>query len=258
MQQLVEVAHARGGDCADRARRYPVDAHAFRAEACREIAHAGFEARLGEAHHVVIGQRARRSEVAQGDDGARAAFHHRQPRLHQRHQAVGAHVMSDAKALTRYALQEIPGERLARRERDRMHDAVEAVPAPGECIENRAHLRIARYIARQHDIGVEFGSQLLHPLAHAFALVGECELRSLAAHGARHSIGDRAPAEQARHEDLLSFQKSHGARRPQARANCNCSPSRSRILTLRPSTEIQPCAQNSDSMRLTVSHARPR
>src|SRR5690606_8916176 len=62
-QDLAEAADAGRGQGLDRAGGDRVDADAFRAEVEREVAHAGFQRRLGHAHHVVAGQGAYRAQI---------------------------------------------------------------------------------------------------------------------------------------------------------------------------------------------------
>jgi hypothetical protein len=55
-QQLAEVLDARGGQGLDRAGRDAVGAHALLPSDFRQVAHAGFQRCLGQAHGVVVGQ----------------------------------------------------------------------------------------------------------------------------------------------------------------------------------------------------------
>src|SRR3569832_1555686 len=64
-EHLAEVADARGGEGLARSRRDRVDAYALRSEALRHVAHVRLEARLREAHHVVVGHDTLGAEIAQ-------------------------------------------------------------------------------------------------------------------------------------------------------------------------------------------------
>ena len=80
VQHLAKPADAGGRERLDRAGGDAVDADALRPEVGGQEAHVGLEARLGEAHDVVVRDRAHRAEVRQrqhravapGMSGARA------------------------------------------------------------------------------------------------------------------------------------------------------------------------------------------
>ena len=70
---LREAADAGGRERLDRSGRDAVDADALGTEAGREIADVRLEARLGEAHHVVVRQRPHRAEVGERHAARRGA-----------------------------------------------------------------------------------------------------------------------------------------------------------------------------------------
>src|SRR6185369_5847554 len=190
--------------------------------------------------------------------GGGPALHHRQRRLRERGQAVAAHVVRDAEALAGDRFVEVAGERLARSERDRMHHAVEAIPALPQRGEDRVDLRVVGDVAGQQDVAREFGEQLRDALAHGLALVGKGEFRAFAMHRARNAVGDRTGAEQPRDEDLLSGEESGPWGPAHASIRALRSASWLRMRTWRPSMAIHSCASKNESVRLTVSKVSPR
>ena len=141
MLDLREAADAGRRERLDRPGRNAVDADALGTEAGREVADVRFEARLGETHHVVVRQRAQRAEVRERQQRAVSPLHQRPRALGERREAVRAHVVRHRERRARHAVQEIAGERLARRERDRVqqpssapHSALERSEQRGDVV----------------------------------------------------------------------------------------------------------------------------
>ena len=80
----------------------------------------------------------------------------------------------------RHAVQEIAGQRLARRERDRMQQAVERAPLGAERGEQRVDVLVLRHVAGQHRHGPELGGDLDDAVLEVVVDVGERERRALA------------------------------------------------------------------------------
>jgi hypothetical protein len=124
--------------------------------------------------------------------------------------AVTADVVRHAERFARDGVQVIPRQRLARRERDRVDDAVQPVPALAESREQRLDLLVAGHVARIDRIRAELGGESQHTVFHRLALVGEGELRAFAPHGLGDAVRDRAAAQHAGHEDFLVLEEAHG------------------------------------------------
>ena len=63
--------------------------------------------------------------------------------------------MGDAEGLARQAVEEIAGDRLARREGDRVHEAVELRASAPRCGEQSLDLGVVGDVAVEHQIGAE-------------------------------------------------------------------------------------------------------
>jgi hypothetical protein len=103
----------------------------------RQVAHAGFQRGLGQAHGVVGRHRAHRAQVRQRQQ-RRVGPHRGQAGLGHGREAVGGDVVGDAEALARQAVQELAGDGLARGEADRVHKAVELGPGSFICANRRS------------------------------------------------------------------------------------------------------------------------
>lgn len=154
--------------------------------------------------------RAHGTQVGERDERRRAPLHHRPGCLGERREAVAADVVRDAESVPTQRVEELARERLARREGDRMHQAVESIPALRELREHRVDLGIFRHVAREHQIRAEFLRQLHHPVSHALALIGECQVGTFPARGLRHAVCDRAAADESGNENFPAGEKSHG------------------------------------------------
>src|SRR6266550_4493639 len=65
MQDLGEATDAGGGERFDRAGRDRIDTSTLRTQRRGEITDVGLEARFGQSHHVVIGERTNRAEIGE-------------------------------------------------------------------------------------------------------------------------------------------------------------------------------------------------
>ena len=88
-------------------------------------AHVGLQARLGQAHDVVARQRARRAQVGQGQQCARAPGHERGGAARQRRKAIARNVVCNTERFARGAGGETAGQGFARREGHRVHQDVQ-------------------------------------------------------------------------------------------------------------------------------------
>src|SRR5581483_7786697 len=106
-----------------------------------------FEARLGKSHDVVARHRALRAEIGEREQRASTSGEERTRALGQCREAVARNVVRGGECGTRKTVEEVPGERLARREGDRMHDAVERTPVTPQLLEQILYILVARDIA---------------------------------------------------------------------------------------------------------------
>ena len=117
--------------------------------------------------------------------------------------------MRDGECRARKSVQEIAGERLARRERDGMQQPVEAAPFGAQRGEERGHVVVLRHVARQHRHRPEFRGDPDDALLEVVVDIGEGERRALALAGLRDAVGDRAIGQNARDQNLLAGEKAH-------------------------------------------------
>ncbi|KAG1436594.1 hypothetical protein G6F57_020591 [Rhizopus arrhizus] len=154
-----EILDAAGSQRLDGAGRNAIGADAARAQRRGQVAHAGFQRRLGQAHRVVVGHHAFGAQVGQRQHRRVASFHQRQGGLGHGGEAVGRDVVGDAEAFARQAVQEVAGDCFARGEADGVHQAVQAVPVLGQFGEGAFDLAVFGHVARQHDLAAEFGGE---------------------------------------------------------------------------------------------------
>ena len=102
-----------------------------------------------------------------------------------------------------------PGERLARREADRVHDDVEAVPVLAELGEQVLDLRVAGDVARQHDVRAERVRGFVDAILELVVDVRERKLGAFAMHRVGDAPGDRAVIEHAGDQRALAVQEAH-------------------------------------------------
>ena len=148
MQDLRKAADPRRGECLDRSGGNRVHTDAFGTEILREVAHVGLEARLGQTHDVVVRDRAHGAEVGQRQQRGVAPLHQRPRALGERSEAVRTDVVRDPERIARQAAQKIAGQRLARREGDRMQQAIKPAPFPTERVEQCCDLFIVGDVTR--------------------------------------------------------------------------------------------------------------
>src|SRR5690606_27038297 len=98
---------------------------------------------------------------------------------------------------------------VARRERDRVDQDVEAVPVLAELCEESVDLRVVRNIERQHDLALLLGRELAYALGQLVVLVAEGELRAFAPQRIGDAPCDRAMACEAHDDGALAGEKSH-------------------------------------------------
>ena len=115
-----------------------------------------------------------------------------------------------ANAVAREALEVIAGQGLARREGDRMQEAVEAAPLGAEGGEQAVDVVVPGDVAAQDRRRSELAGDLHDAVLEIVVDVGERELRAFASTGARDPVRDRAVRENAGDQDLLVGEKAHG------------------------------------------------
>ena len=141
-----------GRERLDRPRRNRVDADVVRPEIARQVAHRRFERRLGDAHHVVVGEDALAAEIGQRQHAAAAALlHQRHDRARQPDQRVRADVERDAEPFARRLHERDcpapPSARTPRRARRKSRPPNSASSAAASV----GDLLIARHVARQDE-----------------------------------------------------------------------------------------------------------
>src|SRR6185369_14386513 len=109
-------------------------------------------------------------------------------------------------------LEEVAGDRLARREPDRVDEAVERRPRRAECGEHPLDLGVVGDVAVEDQRRRELGGEFRDALLEALALIAERELGTFTVAGARDPVGDRPVGEDAADEKALAGEKSHGSR----------------------------------------------
>src|SRR5690606_39274824 len=132
---------------------------------------------LGHAHRVVVVDDALRAQIAQGEHRARAVaagpLEQGQGRLGQGREAIGRNVVRDPEGLARKTVEEVAGNGLARRETDRMNQAVELVPVFAQPGDGRGDLFVVCDVAREYEFAVEFVREFRDAVPEAVADVGE-------------------------------------------------------------------------------------
>ncbi len=114
-----------------------------------------------------------------------------------------------AEGLAARAFKEVAGDRFARREGERMDQAVQAVPMGFQLLKQSLYFRIAGHFAGQRDRGAELFRHVLGALTEALVLVGEGDLRAFAPRHLGDAVGDRAVGEEPGDEDALAREQSH-------------------------------------------------
>ncbi len=186
------------------------------AEVPREVANRGVERRLGDAHHVVVRNRALATEVGHGHDrAATAPFHQGLCRPRAGDERVGADVESHPEAVAR-RVHEAPFQVLGGREGDRVDEDVEAAAEGLRYLgEDALDVVVRPDVAlgderARHGLG-EVADALLDPLA----LVREGDLCALGGEAVGDRPGNRALVGDAQDERLLPLEPaSLRSRRP--------------------------------------------
>jgi hypothetical protein len=98
----------------------------------------------------------------------------------------------DLEALARQAVEEVAGDRLARREADAVHEAVELRPGGREVGEQLFDLRVVAHVAVEDQLRAEVGGEFGDAVLEALADVAEGELGALRMAGLGDAVGDGA------------------------------------------------------------------
>ena len=157
----------------------------LRTEVDREIAHRGFQRRLGRPHGVVVRHRAVAAVIGEREHGAAIR--------HQRRRALGR--LDEGKARDQHGAQEVLARRVGEAagqlglvgEGDGVDQKIELAPRPLDVGENGIDRSDILDVAGQHEIGVDRSRQRFHPLAERVALVGEGKLGAMRARASSRS-----------------------------------------------------------------------
>ncbi len=184
----------------------------FGTEIGREIAHRRVERGLGDAHHVVAGDRALTAEIGHRHDRtAPTRLHERLGTLRHRDQRVRADVEREA-IVVASRVGEAPGQVVRLRERDRVGHEVKPADALDQLGERPVDALVARDVALDADVRADRGRELAHGRLDALALVGERDLRALLGQTARDRPGQRALVRDAGDKRDLPLQQPHARR----------------------------------------------
>ena len=149
------------------------------AEIGGEIAHAGFQRRLGHAHHVVVRHHPLGAEI--GERQQAAAVRHQVPRaLRHRGEGVAGDVQRLQEVVAR-GVDVLALQLLLVGEGDGMDHEIERAPAPASIAAKVASM-LASSVTSQGTtmLGADRLRQRPHALLQRLALIGEGELRALA------------------------------------------------------------------------------
>ncbi|MNT02983.1 hypothetical protein D3C72_1374990 [compost metagenome] len=124
-------------------------------------------------------------------------------------EAVGGNVVRDAEAVARQAVEEVAGDRLARRKTDGVHQAVQLIPVARQVAEDGADLFIAGHVAVEYQLAAELRRKLRDALLEAYTHIREGEDGAFAVASLGDAIGDGTVRQQARDEDFFALQESH-------------------------------------------------
>src|SRR5690606_32745519 len=167
---------------------------------------------LGDAHDVVVLDRALAAEIAERDHAA-AIGHQRDERPNDGGEGEGADLVREEEAGTG-RLDEAPFEILLLGEGDRVDDEVDAPEVPRDVIGDLLDLLVPRHVARvERGFARQRREKLLDARLELLALVGEREPSSFARRRFRDRPGDGALVRDAENEAVLSFEEPvrHGA-----------------------------------------------
>ncbi len=117
--------------------------------------------------------------------------------------------MGDLEALAGHGIDIVAFELLTRRETDRMHDHVQAVPTFGQGGEGLVDLRVAAHVQWQHDIAAEICSRIRYAALQLVGLISQCQFCTLPMHGPGNAVGNRAITGNTDDQDALALKKTH-------------------------------------------------
>ena len=115
----VETGNALGRQGFDWPGGNRIDANPFRPQRVRQIAHVGFQAGLGQTHHVIAGEGAHGAKIAEGENGGVfTILHHVATGLGDGRERVGADIVCLVKTFAGEVVQIVAFQHFLGRERD--------------------------------------------------------------------------------------------------------------------------------------------
>ena len=191
----------RGGHGLDRAGADGVDAHAALAEVHGQVAHAGFQGRLGHAHGVVVGDDPARAIVAERHDRGAG----RKKRLKgpaQSDKRIGRDIEGHAEALAA-GVDEPAGQILAVGVGDGMDQTVHAAELFADEPGGGGDFLVAGDVALKDALGPEFGGDGFDALADGFGGVAKGQPGPLLAQDLGDAVSDAAFVDHAENHDFF-------------------------------------------------------
>ena len=179
-------------------------ADALRTELVSEIAAAGFERRLHRTHDAVRGHDLVGAVVAHREHGA-AVLHERRRELGHAHEGMARHVHRLGEPAGG-AIEESALQVFLRRERDRVHEHVEAAPLARNFVEHGFELPGHGHVERQEELGRQLARKRLDIGTRLLVEIGDADVRTELAERACATIGDRLVVGDADDEGLASLQ----------------------------------------------------
>ena len=209
LEDIAEIADARGGQGLHRAGRQRVDADVLLAQVHRQIAHAGLQRRLGHAHDVVMRHHALGAVIGQRQQRAAVGHHvggtarHRGEREHRDVHGVleilerGVGIAAAKLILVGIA--------------DGVDHEVQLAPLLLQRVEHRVDGGFVTHVARQHDGRAGFLRQRTHALLQRLTQIGEGQLGPLGAARLGDAPGDGAVVGDAHDETLFAGHQGSGS-----------------------------------------------
>ena len=182
-----------------------VDADPVRSEVAREVPRDRLERGLGHAHPVVDRPRDPGVEIER-DDRAPVLLHVGEHPRRDRLQREGARLDRGRDALPR-GVQEVPAERVLRRERDRVQEPVEPSPPGPDLGRDRLDVRGIVRVHLQDVDGIGEPARRLLRQPHRAPERGQDDLGPLLLQGLRGRVRDRLARQHAGDEQLLAFEQ---------------------------------------------------
>ena len=205
LKHISEAADASRRQRVHRASTDAVDADLVRAKIVGEIAGAGFERGLGNAHDVVVRDDLFGAVVTHADDAA-AFRHERRGGPRQSHQRVSANIVRHPKGLAA-GINELAFKSVLWRERYRMQQHMQFAKLVTYRLEYICDLVVFGDVARQDQgVGAKGSYQFLNVFLEPFSLIRECEPRARAIPGLRDGPGDRALVRYAENNSQFASQ----------------------------------------------------